>query len=222
MADPDEVKNLADSKSHQRILKRLKKAQQKHAVEIRDVGFLPENEVHSRDYGSPPFTMGHDHLIYKMKPIMEMAEIASSLDPKAMKKLKKGFEATDSAIRYWAAMGVLMRGEAAVLEARDELVNQLADGDLAPRIAAAEALGRYGSDADATRALSELVAMAPVTKNGPYLSMMALNAIDSMGTRAKQAEAEIAAMPVNAAGVPGKFSAYIPNLLKSIHSNLNP
>ncbi len=221
-ADPDEVDNLADSADHKRILARLKKEQQQHALEIRDLGFLPENEVQSRDPGAPPFTMGHDEWAYDMKPIMAMAEAASSLKADATRKLKKGFTSGDSAVRYWAAMGVLMRGADAVVEAHEELWKQLTDKSPAPRIAAAEALGRYGNDADTARALEVLMAAAAVDKNGPYVAMMALNAIDSMGIRARSDEAAIAALPTDAAGVPKKFGDYIPNLLKSIQMNLNP
>jgi arylsulfatase A-like enzyme len=221
-SDPDEVDNLTDSADHKRILARLKKEQRRHALAIRDLGFLPENEVHSRDPAAPPYTMGHDEWAYDMKPVMEMAEAASSLDPDAMKELKKGFTSGDSAVRYWAAMGILMRGPDAVVEAHDELWKLLTDKSPAPRITAAEALGRYGNDADAARALEVLVEAAPVDQNGPYVAMMALNAIDSMGIRARSDEAAIAVLPTDAAGVPKKFGDYIPNLLKSIQMNLNP
>lgn len=220
-ADPDEVNNLVNSKEHRRILNRLRKAQQQHALAIRDIGFLPENEVHSRNYGNPPYTLGHDNHLYDMKSIMNMADVASSLDPKATSKLRRGFRSEDSAVRYWAALGAVMRGEAEVARLHDELVAQLDDASPAPQIAAAEALGRFGTDTDAARALDVLMELAPVDKNGPYVAMMALNAIDSMGMRAKSSEAAIAALPTKAAGVPGKFSAYIPNLLASIRNNLN-
>ena len=52
---------------------------------------------------------------------MAMAEAASSLDPKDFPKIQKGFKDPDSAVRYWAAMGVLMRGQDAVSAAAGQL-----------------------------------------------------------------------------------------------------
>src|SRR5690606_5860320 len=68
--DSDEVKNLAASSEHQDVLKRLRDAQQQLAVRIRDVGFLPEPEVHGRSAGSTPYTIGHDERRYPLEKIL--------------------------------------------------------------------------------------------------------------------------------------------------------
>ena len=62
--DPDEVNNLVDSKEHQAILKELRGALYGWCEEIRDVGFLPEGEIHSRSAGTSPYEMGHDDKRY--------------------------------------------------------------------------------------------------------------------------------------------------------------
>ena len=46
--DPHQVNNLAGSAEHESILRRLRSAQQSHSLRIRDLGFLPEAEIHSR------------------------------------------------------------------------------------------------------------------------------------------------------------------------------
>ena len=46
--DPDEVNNLAESRDYEAIRNGMRKAQQDMAVDICDVGFLPEGEIHSR------------------------------------------------------------------------------------------------------------------------------------------------------------------------------
>ena len=43
--DPQNLKNLADSKAHQKILKRLRNAHRKHITQTVDLGFLPESEA---------------------------------------------------------------------------------------------------------------------------------------------------------------------------------
>jgi arylsulfatase A-like enzyme len=214
--DPDEVNNLAASPEHQRILRRLRKAQQELAREIRDIGFLPENEIHARDSGVPPFTMGHDRKLYPMSAIMDAAGLASGLDQRATSKLKRLLKHQDSAVRYWAALGFVMRGEAAVAGAREELTALLHDPAPAPRIAAAEALGRFGNDADAAAALTVLMQLAPMDTNGLYVSVLALNAIDAMGDRAKPVAAEVATLPVVRPGLPGKLNGYVPRLIEAI------
>ena len=65
----------------------------------------------------------------------------------------------------------------------DELVKALDDQSPYVRIVAAEALGRYGTDADLEHALPVLLELAPVNRNGVYVSMFALNALDSLGAR---------------------------------------
>lgn len=214
--DPDEVNNLATSPEHQRILRRLRKAQQSLAREIRDIGFLPENEIHDRDSGVPPFTMGHDRNLYPMKAVMDAAELASGLDPRATSKLKRLLKHKDSAVRYWAALGFVMRGEAAVAGAREELTALLNDPEPAPRIAAAEALGRFGNDADTAAALTVLMQLAPMDTNGLYVSVLALNAIDALGPRAKPVAAEVAKLPITRPGLPPKLKDNVPRLIESI------
>ncbi|MBM4047388.1 MAG: sulfatase, partial [Planctomycetes bacterium] len=146
--DPDEVNNLANSPACQDVLHRLRKAQQSLSLEVRDIGFLPEAEIHSRSQGSSPYEVAHDDRRYPLKRIMATAEQASSLKPEALAELKKAFQDTDSAVRYWAAMGVLMRGQRAVESAHAELHKALADESPSVRIVAAHALGQFGSDAD--------------------------------------------------------------------------
>jgi arylsulfatase A-like enzyme len=215
-SDPDEVNNLAGSPEHRATLRRLRKAQQNLAREIRDVGFLPENELHSRDSSIAPFTLGHDRQLYPMDEIMDAAELASGLDPAATPRLQRLLKHEDSAVRYWAAMGLLMRGKEAVSGAHDGLTALLQDPADAPRIAAAEALGRYGSDADTTAALKVLMALAPMDQTSLYTSMMALNAIDAMGDRAAPVRNEVAKLPVTRPGLPRKLAEYVPQLIKSI------
>lgn len=216
-SDPDEVNNLAASPEHQKILRRLRKAQQALVVEIRDLGFLPENEIHDRESGAPPFTMGHDRDAYPLEEVLAAAELASGLDPGATPKLKRLLKHQDSAVRYWAALGFLMRGEAGVTSAREELRAVLQhDPETAPRIAAAEALGRHGSEAEAAAALKVLLELAPLDVNGLYVSVQALNAIDALGARAKPVVAEVSELPTQRPGLPAKLQEYVPRLIQSV------
>src|SRR5262249_14441633 len=110
-SDPDEVTNLAASPTHKEVLKKLRQAQQDHARTIRDVGFLPEGELFSRAGGASPYDMSRDDGKYPFERVFAMAELASLLEPGALPTLKKGLEDRNSAVRFWAALGILMRGQ---------------------------------------------------------------------------------------------------------------
>jgi uncharacterized sulfatase len=143
------------------------------------------------------------------------------LESDATRRLVGRLEHEDSAVRYWAAMGLLMRGGEAVRAGHNELTAMLKDPAEAPRIIAAEALGRYGNDADAESALQVLIELAPMDKTSLYTSMLALNAIDAMGTRAMPVKEQVALLPTTRPGLSGKLQGYVPNLIQSIAANLD-
>jgi uncharacterized sulfatase len=221
-SDPDEVRNLAGSPDHQQILKRLRQVQRDLVLEIRDVGFLPEGEIHSRSEGSTPYEMGHDEKKYPLKKIMATAELASSLKPEAVDDLKKALRDDDSAVRYWAAMGLLMRGPNAVAAAKEDLHNAIKDASPYVRIVAAEALGRYGDQQDAAIALRVLLELAPLDANGIYVSVLALNAVDALDGKAKSALETIKRLPRQSPSVPGTMTSYVPRLIEKILADLEP
>ncbi len=193
--DPDEVNNLATSEKHQEILNRMRKAQQELVFKIRDVGFLPEDEIHSRSQGSTPYQVGHNRKNYPLERIFKTAEAASRLKSEAVPQLVKDLEHSDSAVRYWAAMGLLMRGKNTVKKHLSQLRLALADKASGVQIVAAEALGKYGEPKDIKSALEVLMKLAPPHKNDVHTSMMALNALDYLGDKAVPALKPIASFP---------------------------
>lgn len=211
-SDKDEVKNLAGSPAHQAILARLRRAQQAHAKRIRDIGFLPENEIHARAATDAPYDLGHDDARYPFDRIFAMAEAASSLKPALTPSLRKGLSDTDSAVRYWAALGFLMRGAEAVQAHSAALRAALADAAPAVRIAAGEALGRYGNEADTAQAAQVLIELADANRNPFFVTLLALNALDYMGPRAAPFADRIKRLPTSKPGTLPKLREYIPRL----------
>jgi uncharacterized sulfatase len=218
--DPDEIDNLAGSPQHRSVLLRLRRAQQELAVKIRDVGFLPEAEMHARSRGSTPYQVGHDPSKYPMKEVMATAELAASRDSAAVPRLVEALRHNDSAVRYWGVTGLLIRGEAVVSQSRSALRQLLRDPAPSVRIAAAESLGRFGGDAELEPAMSALLELAPQDKNGLYVSILALNAIDAIGVRARPWKERIAALPPTNPKIAGKLDGYVPRLLEAIAANL--
>jgi len=214
--DPDEVKNLVSSPDHQAVLHEFRQAQREHALKIRDVGYLSEAEQHSRSAGTTMYEMGHDAQKYPLEKVLAMADLASALKPEALPQLKESLSDADSAVRYWAAMGLLMRGSIAVESARPELRQALQDSSPSVRITAARALGQYGNASDLAQALPVLKELAPPDKNGAYVSMLALNAIDTLGKKASPLLDALKPMPRKDPSAVARANEYVPRLLSQI------
>lgn len=221
MSDPDEVHNLAGQPEHRNTLLKMRRAQQDLALRIRDLGFLPEVEIHSRTREGAPYDMGHDDFQYPLERIMATAELASSADrDSGVKRLELSLRDDDSAVRYWAALGFLIRGESAVKDRLEALRRALTDTSPSVRIVAAEALGRYGEATDLEPALDTLLELAPIDKTGVYISLLALNAIDELDRKAAPRSAEILALPTQSPGTPGRMGGYVPRLKEKILADL--
>ncbi|WCJ58517.1 sulfatase-like hydrolase/transferase [Fontisphaera persica] len=185
-ADPHQINNLANVPAYAATLQRLRQALRNHLLATRDLGFLPESELHERARAArlTPYEMGRDDSKYPLGKILAAAELASGLKPEALPALRQALRDQDSAVRYWGVMGILMRGAPAVTKAREDLNRALKDEAPCVRIAAAEALGKHGSEAERRAALAVLLELAPQPKTGPYVSVQALNALVELGPAA--------------------------------------
>ncbi len=219
-SDPDEVRNLATSPAHADVVNKLRAALREHTARIRDVGFLPEGEVHRRSAGSTPYDLGHDDAKYPFARIFETAEWASSLKPEAAPALRQALKDSDSAVRYWAVLGFLMRGAEAVKLAHDALVNALEDRSVDVQMAAAEALGRYGDEADLRRILPLLGRRADWSQNDVFTVLAALNALETLGPKAMPLRDTIAALPGRGPAPDARYSSYVPRLLQDLREAL--
>jgi uncharacterized sulfatase len=214
--DPDEVRNLASSPPHRAILEKLRTAQREHLVRIRDVCFLPEGEMHSRSRGTTPYELARDETRYPLQRIVAAAELASNLEPGALPELKKLLADADSVVRYWAALGFLMRGQDAVVWNEDALRTALDDTSPYVRIVAAEALGLHGKDGARASALAVLRELAPAEKNGVLISMAALAAIEALGARASSLHDFVRHLNPKGPSPGGRFDSYVPRLIENI------
>ncbi len=218
--DPDEVKNLAASPQHQEVLAKFRTAQRELAANIRDVGLLPEGEIHSRSAGSAPYTIGHEDAKYPFARVFATADLASSLKADALPELRQRLGDSDSAVRYWAALGVLMRGKDATASAHADLVKALTDASPFVRIPAAQALGLHGDKADLDRALPVLLEQADWGKSGVFASIAALNALGALGPKATAVAAAIQALPEQGPAPDARYDSYVPRLLADLTSEL--
>lgn len=217
-SDPDEVHNLAAKPEHAETLARMRATQENLALKIRDVGLLPEGEMHHRAEGTTPYDMGHDDKLYPIARVLKAAGNASSMKMDAMDELKAGFADKDSAVRYWSAMGVLMRGADGLKAAHAEMVNVAAnDSATYVQVAANWALARHGSDDDRKAALPALLKLADWSQVDVFTAMSALNAIGDLGSKAQPLADQLKALPAKGESPDGRFSGYVGRLLADLN-----
>ena len=219
--DRDEVVNLASRPEHRERLVAMRKAVHNWMLSIRDAGLVPECEMLARAKasGKTPYEVAHDDS-FPLARILDTAERASMRSASDTQELVNRCADPDSAVRYWAVLGLEMRGADAVRKHAVALRAMLGDKAAAPRIAAAEALGMYGSDDDVLKAIDVCVDLAPADKNGAAVSILALNALDSMGTRAKPALSRIRDIATTDPNGPERLNEYPPQLVKAITQRL--
>jgi uncharacterized sulfatase len=214
--DRDEVRNLANSTEHQATLSVLRSALREHLLATRDVGFLPEAEMHRRAAGSTPYELGHDSAKYPFDRVLAMAELASGLKPEALPKLKDGLKDADSGVRYWAALGLAMRDAAAVNAAREGLCAALKDESPSVRIAAARGLGMYGNADDLALVMPVLKDLAAPDKNGVFVSLETLSTIEVLGQKAAPLREFLRTMPRQDPNANERTTSYVPRLTEHL------
>jgi arylsulfatase A-like enzyme len=204
--DRDEVNNLAGEPRMAPILRKMRAAQQNLAARIRDIGFLPENEIHERAGAGAPYDAGR-----QMTTLPRIHTMAAETDPA---KLAAGLADPDSAVRYWAAVRHLIRRNAA------PLLPLLKDPAPAVRIVAAETVGHYGAPADLAAALAVLIDLADMEKHGVFVALQALNALDYLDAKAAPVKAQLQALPRQKQRSPQKLREYVPRLLETVLEDL--
>ena len=169
--DPHEINNLADAPEHAGLLTDMRGRLHNWILETRDLAFLPESEMHIRAAGRPERTLGLDENAYPLSPILETAELPVR-GAEAIPELQKRLAHEDSAVRFWAAIGL------AILEAEGGdtiplLEKALSDPAPSVRLAAAEALCRKGRHVEALKA-----AAACLEHENEWARLRALNLLD--------------------------------------------
>lgn len=212
-ADRDEVQNLAATSSHQAVLEKLRAALRDHLLPTRDLGFLPESEVHSRSQGQSPYDMAREPGKYPLERILATAELAAARDLEVCSALVNACEDSDSAVRYWAVTGLLVREQQGVATGHGTLISLLADPSPAVRVVAAESLARFGEAADEALALRVLTEHADASRQGVFVAVAALNSIDQLGNRAEPLRVELRQRP-SIRGPHPRYDSYVGRLLR--------
>jgi arylsulfatase A-like enzyme len=153
VADPNEVRNLAGSPAHEPTLNRMRKRLWDWMAQTKDIELLPEAEMHIRAADSTPYDIAQDPRKYPQARILAAAELVGT-GPKVLAALADFLKDSDSAVRYWAAVGIEALGPEAA-PATKALKDVLEDPSPNVRLTAAGILCRLGSGDDALPVLAQ-------------------------------------------------------------------
>jgi arylsulfatase A-like enzyme len=217
--DPWEVNNLAGSASHQEVLARMREALDAHTRGIRDVGFLPEYELHRDEQVRSTWERAQDPAAYDFDRVYEMAGLASHrLVPLA--RIRPGLTDPDAMVRYWAATGVLIRDRDGVAAAALDLERLLEDPEPGPRIVAAEALARFGSATQRDRAIAVLLDLADASRQREYVATFALYSLTQVPNLPRPVIDAVRLLPDEPTVFPGDLAQRQPVLVKLVAAAL--
>jgi len=219
--DPDEIQDLAEQPEYREVVERMRGVLRDWQREIRDVGMLPEDELHVRSVDRSPYDVGHD-ASFPFDRILETAEIASAGRADSRAVLVERLEDPDSAVRYWSVLGLVMRGAKAIASARGPLERRLDDACPSVRVAAAEAFTMLEDEGDRRRGLDRLVAHADLNGNSLYVVVAALNALDRQGSKTSVAADAIRRLPRTSESIPARMREYSERLLERIDAHPGP
>ena len=191
--DPWEVNNLATDPAFKQVLERMRKANSDWAGKILDTGFIPEGERNIRagnqsfyDYmrsGQVPF-----------KEIVDAANLATLGQKENLGQMIEGLKNEDSAIRYWAATGLLILKEDARM-AIPQLKESLRDSSPDVVVVSAEALYYLGEKVTGMNAMLEVLKYPDV-----FVRAHALNAIDYTNENSQKVKQAVIDMVKNTEG----------------------
>ena len=140
--DPHQVRNLAADPARKDRIATMRSLLRRWLLEKRDLGFLPELDMAIRSRGATPYDMARNGRTYPLETILDAAELVGA-GPAAMGRQMILLRHMDSAVRYWAVVGLRALGDKAQT-AQTALVKSLADPAPAVRIEAAWALADLG------------------------------------------------------------------------------
>jgi uncharacterized sulfatase len=171
----------------------MRAAQQDLATRIRDIGFLPENEIHKHAGSGAPYDAGRQltslpriHAMAQAKPTPPNSPPASPtpIAPSATGP-PSAISSTNRRARCFRCSKTPPRPSASS----------------PPRRSAA-----HGAPADLAAALAVLVDLADMEKHGVFVALQALNALDYLGAKAAPVEAPLQALaPGQKKGAPQKL-----------------
>lgn len=176
-SDPHQIADRAGDPAVAHELRRLRAALDAQMLAIHDNGFLPEGME------GEGYVASRNPAHYPLRDVMKLGAAAASRDPSKLPLLREKLRSAVPVLRYWAATGMLVLGEAA----RGELsaLQDAMRNDPSPhvRIVAAEAAARLGDGGEGVRTLASIIDAPPSWQ----VQLHAINAMTYVGEDARAA-----------------------------------
>ncbi|NBB76276.1 MAG: sulfatase-like hydrolase/transferase, partial [Bacteroidetes bacterium] len=171
--DPWSVNNLADDPAYASDLNRLRRANSDWVRGIRDLGFIPEG-ISDEIRGEQPLYDAVREKNTPMNDIIETAELASLQPENHLDELAARLDHSDPSVRFWAAMGFAISGNAAS-EYASSLLSKRDDPSGVVQVAVAEALLVAGETTESLNIIEK-------TLNHPdgHVKLRALNLVETL------------------------------------------
>lgn len=224
LADGHQINNLAADASQTQTMARMRSALRDWMVDVGDTGLLPEGEIHARAGDDAPYILSHDSKRFSAATLFDAADLASRPAAGPIEKLLALRTHSDSAARFWAANGLLIRAENK--EQRDACIkaarSMLIDPSPYVRCLANETLARFGSDRDRPPAINGLIELANADRNNLFVAMQALNSLDWTQPRQAEVGQGLTGVATSDKNVGERYQSYLPRLVQRIESILQP
>ena len=180
--DPHQINNLAADPKQARRIKEMRKLLRAWMLEVKDMGFIPECDLDTRIEGTTAYDLARSDRAPPIERIIDAAELVGT-GPAAMDKQIKLLKDPDSAVRYWAVIGLKALGVKAGGPAAKAL--SIARGDLSPpvHIEASWACVDIGENSD--EALMFL--SVHLQSRNEHMAVRAARALQMLGEKARGA-----------------------------------
>ena len=171
--DPWSVNNLADAPAYEDDLQRLREVNTEWVRSIKDAGFIPEGILDDIRVERPLYDAIREDNV-PIDEIIETAEMASFQPEDNLEVLVNRLDHSDPSVRFWAAMGFAISGDAAsehvsaLLEKRDDISGVV-------QVAVAEALLEAGETSEAIKLIEETLA-----NTDGHVKLRAVNLVETM------------------------------------------
>lgn len=218
--DPHEINNLAADPAHRAVKDRLASALFQNMERVRDLGFLPEAELHRRTAGAAPYTWARQPGNYDYDRIQIVASRATLGHDLPEAKIAAQLTDDEPAIRYWTLRGIGLAAEDNPPAAHAHLPalrHMLEDESPDVAITAADLLVRHGVKSDQTVALERLAGWANPAGNH-FTAIAALTVLDNLGESSVPAHDALKSYPLESVNLP--HSRYRYDIGKLITSTL--
>jgi arylsulfatase A-like enzyme len=181
--DPHQINNLAGDPKQAARLKEMRKCLRAWMLDVKDMGFIPECDLAGRIKGTTAYELARSDKAPPLERIIDAAELVGAGSAATAKQIKLLAD-SDSAVRYWAAVGLRASGAKAIsaaikdvcpavrIEAAwamadlDVLTGELEGGDARSAVRAARALQMLGPKARPALPVMQRVLKAVGKKGG--------------------------------------------------------